>query len=792
MCKTTLAIATIGALLLAPVAAGAGPATVLVDGVLANQGGGAAPDGGYDMSFSLYNGEEAPIAEWSEGPVVVKVTGGQFAYALGTTKPLPQAVLAKLGKPWIGVKLQNDPELPRRPLHSVAYALRAAAADGVECSGCIGLGHIDPKLFDEFAKKSALHKVAFSGKAADLDGGLDLSAYAKKAELAKVAVSGAYPDLSGTPSLADVALSGKYGDLKDAPQFGKKCGTGLVVAGVKADGSLECVPGADASNLPKDTLDKISQGVLSNFITRKFASTALPKDIPDNNPDGVSDTMSLPDLGAIESATVKVVLKNSNWAGLTMTLKGPDGTTVTLWQGGEGKDAFDKTFPPTALAKGAMTDFTGKGTKGTWTLQLADAAYLNNKTDGQLLAWELSLSVHSNQMVQVKGSLVDEANQPFGRMASAASDALSPGQALTVKTTATTPAVSAQAWVWDDPAKKWVQAATGSDGTSGCAACGNGSEGDFSSSGNQSLSGTHNYKDFTINAGHTVTGTGGSPLVILATGKVTIHGTLQLSGGKGTDATTCCPDNPGGTAGAGGGTGGTGNSGQAQSGSGSGGGGGGCNAGYGAGGGGGGHTSSGQNGGTSGNSCGSPGGGGGAYGNATFAGGITAGSGGGAGGYGAANNSCGSGGGGGGGAVTLIGGSILVGSKGSILANGGAGGAVINDRDGGAGGGGSGGGIWLRGATIDMQGIVEAKAGAAGKTDKMNGYGGDGGDGSVGRIRVDGYAVTGATTPNFAAGDKTGLGATAARLRIDQQPAGTVIMTNESASAHKVWLVVTY
>ncbi len=255
------------------------PGTLQVDGALLTVGNGPVPDGAYDLKFQLYSQEVGGAALWQESTVTVGVKAGQFHTAIGEKVPL-DAKIAKGSDLWLGVSINGDGELPRRPLGSVAYALRASAADGVDCSGCIGLGQLDPAVLQGYAKSANLAKVASSGAYADLLGSPDLSVFAQVAALATVATSGKYSDLVGAPnldvyakantlanvatsgkyadlinapSLAPVATSGKYADLQGSPvqpKLGTACGSGLAVVGLAVDGSLQCGPvGYDPSQL---------------------------------------------------------------------------------------------------------------------------------------------------------------------------------------------------------------------------------------------------------------------------------------------------------------------------------------------------------------------------------------------------------------------------------------------------------------------------------------------------------------------------------------------------------------
>ena len=177
-------------LLLAAVAQAAVPSALTADGVLTSQGGGPVADGNYAVTFVIYKDAAGGAPVWSEGPLQVAVKNGAFSQVLGAVKPVDALVAAAGG--WITLAVGNDPELARKPWRSVPFALRAQVAEGLECSGCIKAGMLDPQTVPAVAK------------------------------------SGAYSDLSGLPTLA---------------KLGTTCGSGLVVKGLMADGSLDCVAG---------------------------------------------------------------------------------------------------------------------------------------------------------------------------------------------------------------------------------------------------------------------------------------------------------------------------------------------------------------------------------------------------------------------------------------------------------------------------------------------------------------------------------------------------------------------
>ena len=425
-----IAAAVAAALLSLPIVAGAAvPGSALVEGALTSASGGAAADGTYKLTFSLYKDESGGNPVWSEADVVIPVKGGLFAHALGSKSALTQQVLTDLGgKPWIALKIEGDPELPRKPLSSVVFALRAGAAEVLDCSGCIKAGHIDSAVLGPFAKTADLAKVAVSGDFADLKGGPDLSAYAKLAlladyakltaladyakltGLADVAKSGNYADLKGLPALAKIATTGEFADLKAPPvlaKLGASCGTGLVVKGLKADGSYECVVAMDPSAFPPDALDEVSNGLLFNQFQDTVAGTPNIA-IQDGFLFGVADNLTFPDIGVAQKLNVSVHLQNSDVSFITVSVFDPAGTEHLLYDKGAKGTEIKTSYPnPTKQVAKDLGVWVGKNPKGTWTLKVVDSgAPTGVATDGKIVAWSVDIQTMSNAKVGVGGGLV--------------------------------------------------------------------------------------------------------------------------------------------------------------------------------------------------------------------------------------------------------------------------------------------------------------------------------------------------------------------------------------------------
>jgi hypothetical protein len=126
----------------------------------------------------------------------------------------------------------------------------------------------------------------------------------------------------------------------------------------------------------------------------------------------------------------------------------------------------------------------------------------------------------------------------------------------------------------------------------------------------------------------------------------------------------------------------------------------------------------------------------------------------GGGGGGGSDTFHGSGGGGGGGAL-LIAASGTVNVAGAIRADGGSSGAAAGSGSGGTGGGGSGGAIRIFATRIEGNGAITARAGVMGdQAYNWNCRGADGGDGRI-RLEAESFGRTSATQPAYTFGEPT-------------------------------------
>lgn len=406
------------------------PNEVAVQGALRSASGAPIADGSYPVKFALYAQASGGAALWSESAAQVSVQGGLLHHALGKITPLGSSLAA--GAAWLGVQVAADPELPRVPLASAPFALRAQTAEALQCSGCIGATHLAGEVLAPYAKKidlegllkaSELHAVALSGKYQDLSGAPDLSGLAKSQDLAKVATSGQYADLQGKPDLssyaksaqlAAVATTGSYADLKNTPvqpQLGKACGTGLILRGFKVDGGLDCVGTLDAALLPADGLDEVSNGVLSNQFSQ-VETGSKDKAIADNFAAGTADEVVFPDVGLAKKLLVSIDIVNSDVSDLVVELYGPASASPLKVYSGESTGTSLKLkfgADDSAISKALRQAYLGSNPKGGWSIVVRDLGASTGTTDG-VFNWSVAADYVANGKLAMTGDAVLQGN----------------------------------------------------------------------------------------------------------------------------------------------------------------------------------------------------------------------------------------------------------------------------------------------------------------------------------------------------------------------------------------------
>ncbi len=425
-------VAAIGLLLamVAGPAVAAQPATALVDGVLTSSGGSPAADGDYDLTFAIYDAATAGTLAWSE-TAKVKLAGGRFQHALGSVTAIDAAKLAALGKQWLSVKVGADPELPRQPLHSTIFALYAGEAAKVSCDGCVGANQLAngsiaaAKIGFNYAGSSTkggpaveLECTACVGVAEmKFDGDVDLAGNSIKAK------NGTFSGDLVAATVTATSFAGDGSKLTGIKTPSGECkNAGEVVKGINSDGSLKCVAAMDPTALPKDGIDEISNGLVSNqFVDTIAGASGIA--IPDNTGSDANATLTFPDIGIAQTFELSVDVANTDLSKVAMVVLPPDdkktGWTLCDPCGKTDEKSYKVTFSKDNMPKsGDLTAWIGANPKGTWNLKVIDTGYCvpqapgnaalcntTNKTDGSIVSWNIKIQTLSNKKIKMGGDL---------------------------------------------------------------------------------------------------------------------------------------------------------------------------------------------------------------------------------------------------------------------------------------------------------------------------------------------------------------------------------------------------
>lgn len=128
--------------------------TLSIQGVVKNSDGTAAPDGDYEITFSLYTVETGGSNVWEETQNEIEVKGGTYSALLGGSVSFPAFTEAAY---YLGISIEGGQELqPRSQLTAAPFALSLIGDDNIfPNTGNVGIGTNSPD------KK--LHVVASAG-----------------------------------------------------------------------------------------------------------------------------------------------------------------------------------------------------------------------------------------------------------------------------------------------------------------------------------------------------------------------------------------------------------------------------------------------------------------------------------------------------------------------------------------------------------------------------------------------------------------------------------------------------
>jgi subtilisin-like proprotein convertase family protein len=142
-------------------------------------------------------------------------------------------------------------------------------------------------------------------------------------------------------------------------------------------------------------------------VTFTWASTDVPKSIPDGSLVGVTSTLAVTaGPTSIAKVTVALSITHTFDSDLSITLISPTGTSVLLssWNGGSGNNytstVFDDAagisitvgaapFTGTYRPEAALSTLNGQNANGTWQLKVVDDASLDV---GSLVSWSITVN----------------------------------------------------------------------------------------------------------------------------------------------------------------------------------------------------------------------------------------------------------------------------------------------------------------------------------------------------------------------------------------------------------------
>jgi subtilisin-like proprotein convertase family protein len=126
-------------------------------------------------------------------------------------------------------------------------------------------------------------------------------------------------------------------------------------------------------------------------VTPVYALTLPDQEIPDNNPVGIFNSVSVASPGYLTAIEIEMDIRHFSIGQLQVILTSPSGTVVTLNQPSDNlNDNLIGTWPTTLHVDGPGTlkDFRGESIEGAWVLHVSDHGF---GATGTLTSWGLNL-----------------------------------------------------------------------------------------------------------------------------------------------------------------------------------------------------------------------------------------------------------------------------------------------------------------------------------------------------------------------------------------------------------------
>ena len=168
---------------------------------------------------------------------------------------------------------------------------------------------------------------------------------------------------------------------------------------VGADGQ----DGIDGEDGGLADFEHINPDVMTSRLIRRFAASEdeMPlQDPQDGNP--VESIINVPVSGPLVGVRVTVDIEHADLTQLTVRLRSPRGTVITLHNAEAGED-LALTYPDDAMeTEEAMAQFVGEGSRGNWTLILIDQQIGTRAT---INAWDIEVTFTSSEQLDLLGNI---------------------------------------------------------------------------------------------------------------------------------------------------------------------------------------------------------------------------------------------------------------------------------------------------------------------------------------------------------------------------------------------------
>jgi subtilisin-like proprotein convertase family protein len=165
----------------------------------------------------------------------------------------------------------------------------------------------------------------------------------------------------------------------------------------------------DAARAVAEALRSVPGPVGGNTIVK---SSTPGKTIPDNNPAGITDKITVTEQGAIASIKIELDITHTYIGDLVISLTSPQGAVISIHnRNGGSADNIKKTYDVQSVP--SLASLAGKAIAGDWTLKVADLAQVDT---GVLNSWKLQFDLSTEQSVLLEDSpgVVIPDNNPTG------------------------------------------------------------------------------------------------------------------------------------------------------------------------------------------------------------------------------------------------------------------------------------------------------------------------------------------------------------------------------------------